>query len=118
MQSLSAAPSMAPAAPRGLVLRLNTDWHKPALISFMVIVLAHWAEHLAQAVQIYALGWPIPESRGVLGLWFPWLVKSEVMHFTYAVLMFIGLVILRPGFRGKARGWWTASMVRLPLSPA
>jgi hypothetical protein len=32
------------------------------------------------------------------------------MHFTYAVLMFGGLVLLRPGFRGAARGWWTASL--------
>jgi hypothetical protein len=41
---------------------------------------------------------------------FPWLVKSEVMHFTYAVVMLVGLVLLRPGFRGAARGWWTASL--------
>ena len=41
---------------------------------------------------------------------FPWLVKSEVMHFTYAVLMFIGLVLLRPGFRGTAKTWWTVSL--------
>ena len=53
MQSLSAAPSMTTAAPRGLVLRLNSEWHKPALISFMVIVLAHWAEHQLQAIQLH-----------------------------------------------------------------
>ena len=34
----------------------------------MVIVLAHWAEHLFQAFQIYGLGWPVPEARGLLGL--------------------------------------------------
>lgn len=33
------------------------------------------------------------------------------MHFTYALLMFIGLVLLRPGFRGAARTWWTASLL-------
>jgi hypothetical protein len=31
------------------------------------------------------------------------------MHFTYAVLMLIGLALLRPGFHGAARTWWTAS---------
>ena len=106
MQSLSAAPPMTPAAPRGLVLRLNSEWHKPALISFMVIVLAHWAEHLAQALQIYALGWPLPESRGVLGLWFPWLVKSELLHYGYALVMLIGLWVFRSGFKGRSGKWW------------
>jgi hypothetical protein len=51
--------------------RLNREWHKPALQFFMFIVLAHWAEHLAQAVQVYVLGWPPPEARGVLGMPFP-----------------------------------------------
>ena len=59
----------------GLLRRLNSVWHERSLQLFMVVVLAHWAEHLVQAFQIYALGWPVPESRGVLGLWYPWLVK-------------------------------------------
>ena len=45
--------------------RLNAEWHEVALRTFMVIVLAHWGEHLAQAFQIYALGWPVPASRGL-----------------------------------------------------
>jgi hypothetical protein len=49
--------------------RINREWHKPALQFFMFIVLAHWAEHLAQASQIYILGWPVPEARGILGLY-------------------------------------------------
>ena len=57
--------------------RLNTEWHERAMQFFLFIVLAHWAEHLAQAFQIYALGWAPPDARGVLGLWYPWLVKSE-----------------------------------------
>ena len=77
----------------------------------MVIVLAHWAEHLAQAFQIYALGWPVPESRGVLGLWFPFLVKSEIMHYGYALVMLVGLWMLRPGFTGRSYRWWTAALV-------
>jgi hypothetical protein len=109
MQSLTAAPPLTRSAPGSLVQRLNTTWHKPALISFMVIVLAHWAEHLAQAFQIYALGWPIPESRGVLGLWFPWLVKSELLHYGYALVMLIGLWLFRSGFKGRASKWWMAA---------
>jgi hypothetical protein len=91
--------------------RLNSAWHERALQLFMVIVLAHWAEHLAQAFQIYALGWPLPASRGVLGLWFPWLVKSEVMHYGYALVMLVGLWVLRAGFVGTSRLWWNAALV-------
>jgi len=29
--------------------KLNTRWHERALQRFMLIVLAHWAEHLFQA---------------------------------------------------------------------
>jgi hypothetical protein len=91
--------------------RLNGAWHERALQGFMVIVLAHWAEHLAQAVQIYVLGWPVPDARGVLGLPFPWLVSSELLHYAYAVVMLAGLWVLRAGFVGSARTWWTVALV-------
>lgn len=106
MQSLSVAQSVSAPSSGGLIHRLNTEWHKPALLSFMVIVLAHWAEHLTQAFQIYVLHWPVPEARGVLGLWFPWMVKSEVLHYGYALVMLIGLWIFRSGFKGRAYTWW------------
>lgn len=98
------------AHPRSLRDRLNTEWHERALWGFMAIVLAHWAEHLAQAVQIYALHWPAPAARGVLGLWYPWLIKSETLHYGYAIVMLIGIWLLRPGFVGKARTWWTIAL--------
>ena len=60
--------------------KLNSVWHRRALNLFMFIVLAHWAEHLAQAYQIYLLGWPRPQAGGFLGLFFPWLVSSELMR--------------------------------------
>ena len=91
--------------------RLNTDWHELALRAFMVIVLAHWVEHLLQGLQIYALGWPVPEARGALGLFFPWLIKSEALHYGYALVMIIGLFALRSGFTGKTdRFWWTVAL--------
>jgi len=77
----------------------------------MVIVLAHWAEHLAQAYQIWVLGWARPKARGVLGMWFPWLVTSEWLHYGYALVMLVGLFLLRRGFVGRARGWWTVALV-------
>ena len=86
--------------------RLNTDRHELALRVFMVIVLAHWVEHLLQALQIYVLGWPVPEARGALGLVFPWLIKSESLHYGYALVMLVGLWMLRSGFTGKVDHFW------------
>ena len=95
----------------GFLYNLNTIWHRRSLQFFMVIVLAHWAEHLAQAVQVFILGWPRPQSNGVLGLAFPWLVTSEAMHYGYAIIMLIGLWLMRRGFTGTSRKWWTAALV-------
>lgn len=80
---------------------LNARHHKAALTAFMVVVVAHWGEHLAQAVQVYALGWPLKEARGLLGVPFPWLISSEWMHYGYALLMLTGLIMLRSGFVGR-----------------
>ena len=92
--------------------RLNGEKHEIALRSFMVIVLAHWAEHFLQTFQIYVLGWPVPQARGALGLLFPWLVSSELLHYGYAIVMLIALWLLRAGFVGTLeRRWWTAALV-------
>src|SRR5206468_3858232 len=72
----------------GTVLsRLNGSSHRLALNVFLFIVLAHWAEHVTQAIQIWGLGWPRPQARGVLGMPFPWLVKQEWLHYGYALVM-------------------------------
>ncbi|KAA5543148.1 hypothetical protein FYK55_12760 [Roseiconus nitratireducens] len=86
--------------------KINGPYHKQALYLYTAIVLAHWCEHLAQAIQIYVLGWPIPESRGVLGLWFPWMIKSELLHYGYALVMLVAFWILRKGFVGQSYRWW------------
>ncbi|MEN3309348.1 MAG: hypothetical protein V7603_5550 [Micromonosporaceae bacterium] len=94
----------------GLVKALNGKHHYASLMVFMVVVLAHWAEHIAQAIQIWALGWPAPAARGLLGMPFPWLIKQEWLHYGYALLMLIGLALLRPGFVGRSRTWWTVAL--------
>jgi hypothetical protein len=103
--------SLTANAGPGFYDKLNTQWHKRALQFLMIIVLAHWAEHLAQAVQIYVLGWTRPQAGGVLGLWFPWMVNSEVLHYGYAVIMLAGIWILRKGFIGLSRKWWNVALV-------
>ncbi|GAA4447353.1 hypothetical protein [Phytohabitans houttuyneae] len=107
---MTANPQSAGRVDSGFLTQLNTKYHRPALMVFLLIVLAHWAEHVVQAVQIWGLGWKPPEARGVLGLWFPWLVREEWLHYTYALVMLAGLIALRPGFTGSARAWWSASM--------
>lgn len=99
------------SSPQGFYDKLNSRWHKPALQLFMVVVLAHWAEHVAQAWQIYVLGWPVHHAGGVLGLFYPWLVHSEVLHYIYALVMLVGIWVLRKGFTGVSRKWWTAALV-------
>lgn len=94
-----------------LMAGLNGPWHKRAMLIFMVIVMSHWAEHLFQAIQIWMLGWPRTQALGVLGLVFPWLVSSETLHYAYALVMLIGLVVFRPAMRGQARTWWNIALV-------
>lgn len=89
---------------------LNGRGHRKAMLAFLAITLAHWAEHLAQAYQIWALGWARPQARGVLGLWAPWLVTSEWLHYGYAIIMLVAFILLRPGVTGKARLWWDVAI--------
>ena len=102
-----------PVAPArsGLIAALNGKYHRLALWLFLFITLAHWAEHVAQAIQIWALGWARPKARGVLGIPFPWLIQQEWLHYAYAVVMLVGLWVLRPAFVGRARTWWTVALV-------
>ena len=102
--------ALNPSTSGGFLSQLNTRYHRLSVNLFMFVVLAHWAEHLTQAYQIWVLGWPRPQSRGVLGQYFPWLVSSEWLHYGYAIVMLIGLFLLRPGFAGRARTWWTIAL--------
>ena len=98
--------------PRGLSAgAINGRYHRAALTVFMVVVLAHWAEHLVQAYQVWVLDRPRPAARGVLGQVFPWLVTSEWLHYGYAIVMVVGLFLLRPGFAGRSRIWWTVALI-------
>ncbi len=90
--------------------KLNSQWHERALWAFMAIVLAHWGEHFAQAYQIWVMGWPRPQANGILGLWYPWLIKSETLHYGYAIVMLICLWTLRKGFTGLSYKWWSVAL--------
>jgi hypothetical protein len=94
---------------RSFIDKLNAEWHKPALLLYTAIVLTHWSEHLLQAFQIYVLGWPLRDARGLLGIPFPWLVGSEGLHYAYALVMLVAFWVLRKGFVGRSYYWWMAA---------
>ena len=91
--------------------RLNGTLHAPALWVFMLVIVAHWLEHVLQIYQIYALGWAPATAGGILGVIYPQLVESETLHFVYDFIQWAGIVILRLGFRGRAATFWTIAMV-------
>lgn len=95
---------------RGAINTLNGRLHEPALWLFTAAVVAHWAEHLVQAFQIFVLDWKRPASRGLLGQFFPWLIKSESLHYFFAIFMLVGLIVLLPAFQGRARFFWIAAL--------
>lgn len=92
---------------------LNDRYHAPALWIFMLIIVAHWMEHVLQIYQIYVLGWLPSEAGGLLGVMYPKLVESETLHFVYDFIQWAGIVVLRPGFRASARAftYWTVAMI-------
>ena len=89
-----------------LIDRLNSVWHKPALQFFMLIVLFHWVEHIVQAYQAFVLHWPRSMAMGLLGMYYPWLMRTETLHYSFAVVMLAGLWMLRKGFTGRSYSWW------------
>jgi hypothetical protein len=89
---------------------LNAEKHHVALVVFTGVVVAHWLEHVVQAIQVFGYGTARPQARGVLGTAFPWLVSSEALHFGYALFMLAGLALLRDGFVGRARQWWNLAL--------
>ncbi|MET8144106.1 hypothetical protein ABZU32_27690 [Sphaerisporangium sp. NPDC005288] len=101
-EAVSAAPVKVSA--------LNSRHHRLWLNIFMFIVVAHWAEHIAQAIQLWVLGWPPKQALGVIGSLYPPAFTSEWMHYGYALVMLIGLIALRKGFTGRARTWWNISL--------
>jgi hypothetical protein len=102
----SSIPNLGAAAGASFYERLNSRWHERALQGFMIVVLGHWAEHLFQAYQIYVMGWPRPMANGMLGMCYPWLVQTEILHYGYALAMLIGIWVLRKGFVGISHTWW------------
>jgi hypothetical protein len=93
-----------------LLYLLNGRWHAPALMLFFTPILFHMSEHFVQIVQLYVLQLDRSAAQGIVGIWFPAAVQSEVLHFGFAVFTLTGLVLLRPAFDERARFWWSVAL--------
>lgn len=49
------------------------------------ILYFHLFEHLTQIVQLYLLGWARMDSLGIIGLVFPILIRSEILHYLFSL---------------------------------
>jgi hypothetical protein len=101
----------AQPAPSTWLAQLNGPLHARALWIFMLVVVAHWMEHVLQVYQIYALSWSPDDAGGLLGVIYPQLIESELLHFVYDFIQWAGILLLWPGFRGRAATLWTVAVV-------
>jgi hypothetical protein len=93
-------------------MKMRVDQRQTLMLKvFAGLMVAHWLEHLVQAYQVWGMGYERHHARGVLGQAFPWLMRSEWLHFAYAVFTFAGLLLLYRAFSGSALAWWKAAMI-------
>jgi hypothetical protein len=84
---------------------------KNQMTFFMSVVMAHFIEHLIQIYQLKILGWDRSESLGLLGVWHPWLIHSEWLHYGLALFMLIGIWYLLPSINTRrATYWWSITL--------
>jgi hypothetical protein len=93
-----------------LIKLVNGKHYSKYLLVFNLIVLSHFAEHVTQIIQVYILHWERKQSLGLLGLWQPWLLHSEWLHYGHALFMLIGLYLLSFSVVSKAKWWWNLSV--------
>ena len=62
---------------------------------FGALMIAHWLEHIFQAYQVYVQHVDRACALGLLGMKYPWLIRTESIHFGFAVLTLAGF-------------WWAA----------
>lgn len=66
--------------------------------TFLVLIGLHWIEHLFQVYQIYFLHMHRECAFGFLGMKYPWLVQTEVLHFAFAGFTFSGMWLVAQNY--------------------
>jgi hypothetical protein len=59
---------------------------------FGAIMIAHWLEHLFQAYQVYVLHMDRTCALGMLGMKYPWLIRTESLRYMFAIVTVWGIV--------------------------
>lgn len=103
--------ALSVSVPTTWIGKLNSVWHEKGVWAYVILVVFHQLEHIVQAFQVFVLRMPRPQSLGLLGFVFPALVRTEILHFAFAVFTLAGLLLLYPAFRGRARLWWVIAIV-------
>jgi hypothetical protein len=60
---------------------------------FGVLMIAHWLEHIFQAYQVYVMHMDRACALGMLGMKYPWLIRTESLHYFFALLTSIGFIV-------------------------
>jgi hypothetical protein len=89
---------------------LTDTMHSLLLTLYMIAVIFHFFEHVLQICQAFVLHWARADSGGLLGLWAPQLLASELLHFGYNLFQLVGLAVLLKGFAGRAQRWWAIAL--------
>lgn len=89
-----------------VIQHVNSRRYSLYLLLFNLLVVFHFSEHLAQIGQVYIFHWERSRALGFLGLYYPTLVKSELLHYIYALIMVVGLFMLKYSIVGEARKYW------------
>jgi hypothetical protein len=84
--------------------------------TFAALMIAHWLEHFFQAYQVYVMHMPRKCALGMLGMKYPWLVKTESLHFGFAIVTLIGCLLLWDVYV-KGRVASDCCFVRPPSAP-
>lgn len=92
---------------------LNGSKHSLALWVYLLLVIGHFSEHVAQLYQVIILGWTSREAGGLLGLQFSGLAEAELLHTAYNSFQLTGLLVLAFGFEKSkiARRWWFVALI-------
>lgn len=90
---------------------ITDTMHRQMLTLYLIAIVFHAFEHVLQIYQLLVLQWARPDSGGLLGLWAPELLRSELLHFGYNLFQLVGLVVLLRGFTGLAQRWWITALI-------
>jgi len=75
---------------------------------FLIIVLIHFCEHLAQVYQLYFLNWPRLDCLGLIGLKYPLLIQNELLHYFFAIYMLVGMNYFY--YKVTNKFWWNVGI--------